>query len=180
MNVNAPMEHPKHLAGLRDFSAQLAQRLNEAPAHEAPVARLGVRVGNRSYLLDMRSVGEIVPLAEIARVPWTRPWFRGLANVRGRLVGVYDLPHLSGGEPLNTEQALQLLVLSDALKVNAGLLITRAFGLRNLKDLSALPVATAPAAPWEGASFRDADGTTLTELNVSRLLADERFSSIGV
>jgi twitching motility protein PilI len=174
------MEHPKHLAGLRDFSAQLAQRLNDAPAHETPNARLGVRVGSRSFLLQMTSVGEIVPLAEIARVPWTRSWFRGLANVRGRLVGVYDLPHLSGGEPMNAEQALQLLVLGDSLKVNAALLITRAFGLRNLKDLAALPAAADGTPLWEGARFRDADGTTLTELNLAQLLADERFSSIGV
>lgn len=174
------MEHAKHLANLRDFSAQLAQRLNDAPAHEVPVARLGVHVGNRRYLLDMTSVGEIVPIGEVARVPWTRPWFRGLANVRGRLVGVYDLPQMAGGEPMNSEQALQLLVLGDALKVSAGLLITRAFGLRNAKDLDALPTATDDVMPWEGARFRDSDGTTLVELSLPRLVADERFASIGV
>lgn len=82
------MEHSKQLAGLRDFSAHLAQRLSETPARDMPVARLGVRVGDRSYLIDMASVGEIVPVAGVTPVPWTRPWFRGLANVRGRLVGV--------------------------------------------------------------------------------------------
>ncbi len=177
--MNAPMEYPKHLAGLRDFSAQLAQRLNEAPAKEMPTARLGVHVGTRKYLFDMTSVGEIVPLAEIARVPWTRPWFRGLANVRGRLVGVYDLQHLAGGEPMSPDQALQLLVFGDSLKVNAALLITRAFGLRSARDLDALPTDS-EAAPWESARFRDADGTTLTELNLSRLASDERFASIGI
>lgn len=179
MNVNAPMEHPKHLAGLREFSAQLAQRLNEDAAREVASAQLGVRIGSRSYLLEMTSVGEIVPLTEIARVPWTRPWFRGLANVRGRLVGVYDLPHLGGGDPMGAEQALQLLVLGEALKANVALLITRAFGLRNLKDLEALP-AMDGAEPWEGARFRDADGTELTKLDLAQLLADGRFSSIGV
>jgi hypothetical protein len=81
---------------------------------------------------------------------------------------------------MNAEQALQLLVLGDSLKVNAALLITRAFGLRNLKDLAALPAAADGTPLWEGARFRDADGTTLTELNLAQLLADERFSSIGV
>jgi twitching motility protein PilI len=179
VNVNAPMEHPKHLASLRDFSAQLAQRLSEAPEREVPQARLGVRVGSQSYLVEMTTVGEIVPLAQIARVPWTRPWFRGLANVRGRLVGVYDLPQLAGAEPLSAEQGLQLLVFGDSLKVNAALLITRAFGLRNAKSLDALPAA-AETQPWEGGRFRDADGTTLTELDLARLAADERFASIGV
>jgi len=177
--MNAPMEHPGHIASLRDFSAQLAQRLAEAPARELQAARLGVRIANRGYLVDMTSVGEVVPLASIARVPWTRPWFRGLANVRGRLVGVYDLPQMAGEEPLRDEQALQLLVLGESLKVNAALLITRAFGLRSAKDLDALP-ETGAEAPWEGARFRDSGGTTLTELNLARLVADERFASIGI
>lgn len=173
------MEHPKHLASLRDFSAQLAQRLAATPAAETPTARLGVRIGSRSYLVEMTSIGEVVPGSAIARVPWTRPWFRGLANVRGRLVNVYDVLRMAGDESLRDEQGQQLLVLADALKVNAALLITRAFGLRTAKDLDALPQMEG-AAPWEGASFRDADGITLTELNLARLVADERFASIGV
>jgi twitching motility protein PilI len=173
------MEHPKHLAGLRDFSAQLARRLSEAPATDLPAARLGVRIGSRGYLVEMTSIGEVLPAPAIARGPWTRPGFRGLANVRGRLVGVYDLPRLAGDEPLRDDQALQLLVLADALKVNAALLVTRAFGLRAAKDLDELPDAAGPA-PWEGARFRDADGATLTELDLSHLIADERFASIGV
>lgn len=177
--MNAPMEHPRHMADLRDFSAQLAQRLAEAPARELQAARLGIRIGGRGYLVDMTSSGEVVPLSSIARVPWTRPWFRGLANVRGRLLGVYDLPQLAGDEPLRDDQALQLLVLGESLKVNAALLITRAFGLRSAKDLDLLPEVAAEQ-PWEGGRYRDTDGTTLTELNLARLVADERFASIGV
>lgn len=177
--MNAPMEHPRHMADLRDFSAQLAQRLAEAPARDLQAARLGVRIGSRGWLVEMTSVGEVVPVSSIARVPWTRPWFRGMANVRGRLLGVYDLPLLAGEEPLRDDQALQLLVFGESLKVNAALLITRAFGLRGAKDLDALPEVAAEL-PWEGARFRDADGATLTELNLSRLVADERFASIGV
>jgi twitching motility protein PilI len=182
MTVNAPMEHPKQLAEMRDLSAQLTERLREAPAGGMSAARLGVRIGNRGFLVDMTNVGEVVPTASITRVPWTRPWFRGLANVRGRLVGVYDLLQMGGAEPLRDEQGLQLLVLGDTLKVNAALLVSRAFGLRYAKDLDPVPATDEgkAAAPWEGARFRDAGGTTLTELNLARLVADERFASIGI
>jgi twitching motility protein PilI len=173
------MEHPRQLASMREFSARLAQRLNEAPEREMPVARLGVRIGSRGYLVEMASIGEVAPAPAIARVPWTRPWFRGLANVRGRLVGVYDLPQMAGEEPVRDDQAMQLLVLGEALKVNAALLITRAFGLRSAKELESLPQAEA-AASWEGARYRDAGGMTLTELDLARLVTDERFSSIGI
>jgi twitching motility protein PilI len=72
---------------LRDFSTQLAQRLRALPSKAAEPARLAVRLADTGYLLDMSTSGEIVALPEIAPVPWTKPWFRGLANVRGRLVG---------------------------------------------------------------------------------------------
>jgi twitching motility protein PilI len=176
--VNAPLEHPGQLAAVREISVQLEQRLAGPPAASPPPARLGVRIGSRDYLVDMGGIGEVVPVAAIARVPWTRPWFRGLANVRGRLVGVYDLTRIDGGEPALDEQRSQLLVLGESLKVNAALLITRAFGLRYARDLD--PVAATGEAPWEGARFRDSGGMVLTELKLETLLLDERFTSIGV
>jgi twitching motility protein PilI len=175
--VNAPLEHPGQLAAATEMTAQLEERL-AAGAALPPSARLGVRIGSRDYLVDMAGIGEVVPVAAIARVPWTRPWFRGLANVRGRLVGVYDLMQLDGGEPLGDEHRLQLLVLGESLKVNAALLITRAFGLRYARDLEALPEEG--GAPWDGARFRDSGGLVLTELKLGNLLLDGRFASIGI
>jgi twitching motility protein PilI len=160
------------------MTAQFEKRLAEGPASTPPAARLGVRIGSRDYLVDMAGIGEVVPVTAISRVPWTRPWFRGLANVRGRLIGVYDLMQMEGGEPLVDEQRLQLLVLGESLKVNAALLITRAFGLRYARDLESLPEAD--GAPWDGARFRDGGGLVLTELILGNLLLDERFTSIGV
>jgi len=121
-----------------------------------------------------------VALPEIAPVPWTKPWFRGLANVRGRLVGVIDLMQLSGRPAMTPEQSLQLVVLGDALKVNAAIIVTRAFGLRNLKDLQPLGDVSDPPRPWERERFRETDGTTLIELDLRRLVASEQFSAIGI
>jgi twitching motility protein PilI len=165
---------------LRDFSTQLAQRLRAAPTRTAEPARLAVRLADTSYLLDLSTTGEIVTLPEIAPVPWTKPWFRGLTNVRGRLLGVIDLMHLSGRPPMTPEQSLQLVVFGDALKANAAIVVTRAFGLRNLKDLQPLGDVSDPLRPWERERFRETDGTTLIELDLRRLAATEQFAAIGI
>ncbi|HEX4596993.1 MAG TPA: chemotaxis protein CheW [Burkholderiaceae bacterium] len=165
---------------LKDFSTQLAQRLRAAPGRTAEPARLAVRLADTGYLLDLASSGEIVAIPEIAPVPWTKPWFRGLSNVRGRLLGVVDLMHLSGRPPMTQEQSLQLVVLGEALKVNAAIIVTRAFGLRNLKDLQPLGDVSDPLRPWERERFRETDGTTLIELDLRRLVATEQFVSIGI
>ena len=165
---------------LREFSTQLAERLKAAPHTPVQPLRLAVRIGHDSYLLDMATAGEIVATADIAPVPWTRPWYRGLTNVRGRLIGVVDLQELSGRASLSQDQSQQLLVFGPALKINAGILISRAFGLRNIRELEELGLTGNPARPWEMQRFRDLDGTVLTELDLPRLVAAEVFSSVGV
>lgn len=173
------MQAEKQLEKLRDFSSQLAERLKTAPAADGASLRLAVRIDAKAYLVEMEAAGEIVPLGEVAPVPWTKPWYRGLTNVRGRLVGVVDLPHFSGGAPLSAEQGQQLLVIADALKSSAALIITRAFGLRNLKELERLDTISDGSQPWEVARYRDSDGTVMTELDLRRLVSFERFSAIG-
>jgi twitching motility protein PilI len=170
----------KQLVKLREFSTQLAQRLKEAPDLPTEPTRLAVRVGGENFLVDMGLAGEIVPLADIAPVPWTKPWYRGLANVRGRLIGIVDLLQLTGRDPLPPEQAQQVLVFGEGIAVNAGILITRAFGIRNLKDLTALPPAGESAANWEQVRYRGADGVAFTELDLRELARSPAFVAIGV
>ena len=171
----------RQLVKLREFSTQLAQRLKEAPNKPTEATRLAVRIGPENYLIEMALAGEIVSLPGIAPVPWTRPWYRGLANVRGRLIGVVDLLQLAGGDPLPADQTHQVLVFGEALGVNAGILVTRAFGIRNLKDLTMLDgVAPAARGSWERARYRDTDGLTLTELELRDLATSSHFSSIGI
>ena len=86
----------------------------------------------------------------------------------------------SGRGPLPPEQAQQLLVFGEGVSVNAGILITRAFGIRNLKDLTALPAAGQTAATWEQVRFRDADGLAYAELDLREFARAPAFAAIGV
>lgn len=165
---------------LREFSTQLAARLQAAPQHAPEPMRLAVRIGAASYLFALETTGEIVALPDVAPVPWTQPWFRGLANVRGRLVSVIDLLAMSGRAPLAEDEARQLLVLGDSMQTAAALLITRAFGLRNLALLETVGTADNAAAPWETGTYRDSDGNLLTQIDLAQLVRSASFSSIGI
>ena len=165
---------------LRDFTAQLAARLQAAPGPLATPARLAVRIGTESFLIDMSSAGEIVTAPPVTPVPWTKPWFLGLANVRGRLVGVIDLLCLAGGTPIAADDAQQLIVFNEGSKFNVGLLITRAFGLRNIQDLQSLGTVHDATRPWETHAYRDSDGARLVEFDLPGLTGFEEFASISV
>jgi hypothetical protein len=49
-----------------------------------------------------------------------------------------------------------------------------------LKDLQPLGDVSDPQRPWERERFREADGTTLIELDLRRLVASEQFVAIGI
>jgi twitching motility protein PilI len=169
----------RQLVKLREFSLQLAERLKEAPNLPTEPTRLAIRIGADNFLVEMNLASEIVATPDIAPVPWTKPWYRGLANVRGRLVGVVDLMQLIGRDPLPAEQSQQILVLGEVLGIPAAILMTRAFGIRNLKELDALEPAPNRVA-WEQNRYRDLDGITLTELDLRELSQSSAFTAIAV
>lgn len=171
--------HKRDVGKLREFSEQLAERLRTAPENADQPSRLAVRVGERSYLVDLALASEIVPLKDLARVPWTRPWFRGLINVRGRLMGVVDYDQFCGRGELPLVESQQALVFGEALGVNVALVVTRAFGLRALGRLQPID-APADARPWERGRWIDTDGTVLTELDLAELVKSPAFAMIGV
>ena len=67
-----------------------------APAAARASASWACMIGAERYLLDLTQAGEIVPLAPLRAVPLTQPWYLGLANIRGNLVGVIDLARYLG------------------------------------------------------------------------------------
>jgi len=168
---------------LRTFQESLAQRLKEASAGPAPTSRLGVQSGADFWLLKLDEVGEILPLADVAErmapVPLTQPWYLGLANVRGNLVGVVDLSLLTGGEPASRTAASRLVLVAGRLQAHCALLVDRMIGLRNLERLQPMEVPTGNAAPWQGAGLRDSNGQAWRELDIAALVTDENFLHAG-
>ena len=82
-------------SSLREFQQNLARRLAEASTADRR-GLLGFQAGSESWLIDLAEAGEIMPPPPLSIVPLTRPWFRGLANVRGALYGVVDLAQFHG------------------------------------------------------------------------------------
>lgn len=63
-----------------------------------------VRLGGGRFALPMDAVAEVGRTPNVTRVPGTPAWVTGVANWRGRILGVLDLrqllglPHGDGGE----------------------------------------------------------------------------------
>lgn len=166
-------------SSLRDFQSYLATRLSNAAQGKASVSWLGIEAGGESWLVDLSDGGEIVQALQLAAVPLTRPWFVGLANIRGNLHAVSDFSVFRGGPPTVQNANARLLLIGARHGVNAALLVTRMLGLKKPEDFTV--EAADPAMPaWGSQRFADTHGNIWHKLSVRELLADQDFMNIGV
>lgn len=172
---------------LRAFQSRLASRLQAARASGVSAAWLAVEAGEAKYLFPLAHAGEIFPWTQPQRVPYTAPWFLGVANLRGGLYGVVRLsgfaaPGAAQPQPQPSEvvQAQSWLVaLNELLEVNCALLIDRLVGLRGAEAFSASQPPEEGAPAWYGHAYTDTEGERWQELNLQALSQDAQFLSIG-
>ncbi len=172
---------------LREFQSALSERLRRA--QNAPLAsnRLGLQIGTRRVLVDLADAGEILAVPDVTPVPLTKAWYRGLANVRGNLLGIVDLSLFAGGSATPLDKDSRVLAFSSELHFSSGILVSRMLGLRSAADLTPAPESETAVvasgadlfAPWVRARLVDAQGALWDELDLAALTADERFLQIG-
>ena len=173
---------------LRDLQTRLAERLQAARTNASQGASwLAVQIGNRNYLLPLEQSGEIFAWSGVLRVPYAKPWFWGIANLRGNLLGIIDLSAYLGHAVERTEQSLHevsLLSINTALQVNAALVVDRLMGLRGESDFAAsaqqADAATEQEAEVLGDRYVDKAGEVWHVLHLHHLVQSAQFLSIRV
>jgi twitching motility protein PilI len=165
--------------GLREFQLSVAERLRSAATRTSLSSKLGFQVAGANWLVDLHLVSEVVPVPASVSVPLARPWFCGVANVRGKLYGIVDFSAFQGGEATPGGSERRLVLVSDRLVIGAGLLVSRMLGLRSPENFAAVERG-ADEMPWVGAVFRDPTGAIWRELDLARLAADRRFLDVGI
>ena len=90
---------------------------------------LGTRV-----ITPLQEVKEILNFPPIlTRVPGTKSWMLGVANIRGNLLPVIDLQLYLGGDRILTGKRSRILVINQQ-GIRAGLLVGDVYGIRHLKE----------------------------------------------
>jgi twitching motility protein PilI len=157
---------------LRAYQDELQERMQAAQSGaRLRVHQLGLAMGGRRWLLDLTEAGEIVAPGPLTPVPLTRPWYLGLANVRGALLGVIDLARYLGeeaGAEASASGPARLVTFAPSLGFNCALLVDQVYGLRQ-------PGAMTP----EDGLLRDAEGQAWRPLSLAALVREERFLHVG-
>lgn len=169
---------------LRELQTRLAERLRAAQSTTQGAAWLAVECGRQGVLFPLASAGEIFAVPALLPVPHTRPWFAGVANLRGRLHGVVDLAAFLGlraahplAEPLR-DQA-RVLALNPTLGSHCALLVDRLAGLRSEAQLSPAPESAQARPSFAGACWQDEAGRPWQEIDLAALATHPHFLGIA-
>jgi len=107
---------------------------------------LGFRLGERWLVAPREEVREVIALPTLTRVPGSRPWLLGLANVRGGLLPVCDVHRLLGEEHHTLARNCRVLVYNSD-RVPAGFLVDEVSGYRQFAPGDQRMEMTADAGP---------------------------------
>jgi twitching motility protein PilI len=165
---------------LRQYQVTLLERMQAARAGTGNSGReLGVQLGGRRCLLDLTQVGEIVPFQTVTAVPLSQDWYRGLANIRGSLVGVVDLARYMGEAGTQPGPDSRLVTFATHLGFNCAILAGRVLGLRKLDEMVEQPRDSGQPA-WGSQQFTDREAQQWTRLDLGELVREARFLQVGL
>lgn len=169
---------------LNELQARLAQRLMAAQTGAVAASWLAVRSASQHFLFPLGLAGEICPLSGFQSVPYARPWFAGVQNVRGNLMGIVDLAAFLGvGQAASAGHgALErcVVTLNPQLDVNCGLLVDGLAGLRSDSDFKEVQPPAEGAPPYLGRNFIDAEGVQWREIDLRALAQAPAFLYISI
>ena len=92
---------------LRQFQQELASRLASKTAAQVESSRLGLDCAGEQWLIRLADAGEVIAVPPVAGVPMTKPWFLGVANLRGNLYSVVDLAGFLGDKGKEVHQVVR-------------------------------------------------------------------------
>ncbi len=143
---------------------------------------IGFRLFGQHFVATMGEVAEVLPIPRYTAVPGVKPWMRGLANVRGRLLPVMDLPDYFQQVSQVPESRRRILVV-DMGDIFSGLIVDEVFGMQHfpVRDYRERAHTTVPAVlhPYlQGAFWRQ--GMDWHVFSLSRLVQEPSFMQAAV
>lgn len=169
------------LAEIERRSRDCARNLTAAEYPDHLWQGLVFTVGGVRLVSDMHEVSELLRIPDaITRVPGSKSWLVGIANVRGNLLTVVDLQAYLGDKPIVTGKSSRVLVIQRG-PFTAGLLVPSVIGMREFDFEHRLSNARLEGAV--GAYVYEAfqiDRELWPVFNMRALATDPRFVSAAL
>lgn len=169
---------------LVDLSQKSLSAAEQLPAQDDVTPQwsgVGFSMFDKYFVVSMGELNEMLEVPTFTKLPGVKPWVRGVANVRGRLLPVFDLAAFFG-EMLTGNKKQQRLLVIDRDKTYAGLWVDRVFGMQYF-DVSSKNNQSLDSLPDSMANFVDgsfeADGVTWSVFHPLGLMNNADFVDVS-
>jgi twitching motility protein PilI len=139
------------------------------------------RIGAQPFVMARAGVREVLPVPEhVTRIPGSKPWLRGIANVRGQLLTIADLKAYLGAGQTHADRKSRLLLLAGR-EIPSALLVDEVLGFRRfaISDFSEASPATEMRCGQYLAGAWASGGEAYPLFELSRLIEDQNFLNAG-
>lgn len=164
---------------LREYQTNILARLENAKkaGAESSAGYLGVVIGSKHVLVNLQEISETLPVAEIYSVPIVKPWFLGVANVRGILYAINDIAQLLEASFTSISSNTRLLLISDAVASNVAFVVEKMIGLRNINDMKLHEVEVEESACLKAQTYQDDENRVWYMLDCDKLVRSKEFAT---
>jgi twitching motility protein PilI len=162
---------------LKNYQANILERLEEAKkaGSAAPAGYLGVVIAGKNVLVNMQEISETLPMMEIFSVPLVKPWFLGVANVRGVLYAINDIGQLINGVATPISSSARVLLMSNEVTSHVAFLVEKLVGLRKLEGMQKVGDTLEQGFCLKHDVYEDQDGNQWMVLDCMKLVQSKEF-----
>ena len=164
---------------LRDYQTNILARLENAKkaGAEPPAGYLGVVIGGKNVLINLQEISETLPMMDIQRVPLVKPWFLGVANVRGVLYAINDLGQMLENTFTTISSNTRLVMVSEAVTSNVAFVVDKMIGLRKLDEMQVRKEVVDESVCLKTQSYQDAENQIWHMLDCDKLIRSKEFTT---
>lgn len=164
---------------LREYQTDILARLEEAKkaGAAAPAGYLGVLIGDKHVLVNLQEISESLPILPIQRVPLVKPWFLGVANVRGVLYAINDLALMLEHKLTKISANARVLLISEALTSHVAFMVDSVLGLRNLNELQLRDESIQDMVCLKPQTYIDNENRVWHMLDCDKLVRSKEFAT---
>lgn len=170
------------LIDLAEKSKQHAQALPARVDASPRWSGIGFSLLGRRFVAPLGQISEMLEVPSSTSLPGVQPWVIGLANVRGRLLPLFDMPSFLGGKA-DTQRKQHRVLVVDSSSYFSGLIVDQAYGMQHFtseefeKKTENIPESVQHLV---NGSYRDTTGHLWAVLHIPSLLEDARFADVAL
>ncbi|UCH52953.1 MAG: chemotaxis protein CheW [Pseudomonadota bacterium] len=94
---------------------------------------VGFRLDELRLVSPLDQVSEVLPCPSMTPVPGTKPWLKGVANVRGNLITIIDMAEYFGKTSVYADDKARILLLNIP-GLHTALMVHEVLGLRHFDE----------------------------------------------